>query len=126
MCAASVNPEPGSNSLINLYIYCIFSDTLHIVISAHICIVLPVCFLSWFSPNFLGLVRMLVKHSKTHLKDFIVYFSMYFVLFFKTENVIYCTIYFKLCQHFFVIFFNFFRTKKLVTFMSYFLCLQYY
>ena len=83
MCAASVNPEPGSNSLINcIYIMLIFKHftyhyLVHILYSAS-CFVFFLVFskFSWLSTN------CWLNNSETFSKDFIVYFSMYFVLFF--------------------------------------------
>ena len=71
--------------------------------------------ISWLSTN------CWLNNSKTHLKDFIVYFSMYFVLVFFARTF--------LLYHFYVVLsivfcniFLFLMAKKLVTFMSLFNC----
>ena len=130
MCAASVYPEPGSNSLV----CCIYNLSVYISFFLEFSnsfLIFSLGFLQiiWF-------VRIFLKFF-THLKNFIVYFSMCFVLFFyvefHVENVHYCTTCFLCCQHFFKNIFYFFkvllRRKKISNFSCLkclILCPEYY
>ena len=88
MCAASVYPEPGSNSLILVSIFTLSSY------------INQVCFSSFEFLFFFGSILLpLVVFS------FRIYYLLFNVLFRSGWNVLYYITFHILCQHFFLIFF---------------------
>ena len=85
MCAASVYPEPGSNSLILVSIFLLFRVNIN-----------QVCFSSF---NFFVIVgSILLPLVVSHIES-IIYFSMYF--FCSCWNVLYYITFRFFCQYFF-------------------------
>lgn len=112
MCAASVYPEPGSNSLVlGIYIFGIF---------------IPL-YKSFFKLSLTSLVSSLFFMVVQKLpliglfKGFIVYFSMYFFVPSFLWNVLYYTTSLFHCQHIFKIFFSFFILSYFTSLKNFFI-----